>query len=376
MSLQSILVTNGIGCVILVILLINSYVVRLRRKVTDRIFTAMIFLTASACILEGLSFILDGKVFSMAYLWDLLINSYLYFCNITVSYLWCLYVDLRLYRSREHMRKNALIYGIPSFIGYIGILLNFKFNYIFTIDDSLIYHRNLTGYLYFFFAVYNLAQSVVIRQIYYKKYGQTKFFPIYMFIAPICLGAVVQVLFYGVSVVWCSVAMGLVGTFMCLQNELSYIDPLTKLYNRNYLDHILRDMSRKHSKYGGLMIDMDFFKIINDTFGHTEGDKALVNAANIISSSMPDDAIVCRFAGDEFIVLLRSGKQNDIDAAISSLRKSLTLFNEQRETMYELSLSVGSSIYDGAAETTDTFLHEMDENMYAEKKNKHAVRNC
>lgn len=63
MNLQSIIVTNSIGIAMLVVLQISSYLVRQRKLPSDRIFTAMIFLTAAACATETLSFMVDGKSF-------------------------------------------------------------------------------------------------------------------------------------------------------------------------------------------------------------------------------------------------------------------------------------------------------------------------
>ena len=113
MNLQSIIVTNCIGIAMLVVLQISSYLVRQRKLPSDRIFTAMIFLTAAACATETISFIVDGKSFFGARAAAYITNSLSYTINVTVSYLWCIYVDLRLYKQESRL-KNVLFPAFPA----------------------------------------------------------------------------------------------------------------------------------------------------------------------------------------------------------------------------------------------------------------------
>ena len=158
---------------------------------------------------------------------------------------------------------------------------------------------------------------------------------------------------------------------MSLQNELSYIDPLTKLYNRNYLDQMLNDISRKKRSAGGIMIDLDYFKSINDRFGHTVGDEALIDAARIIRHSLPAKGLAIRFAGDEFIILMLTDKEQDLIQIEEKLRKALKEFNSTEQKPYQLSFSIGHSMYQPDV-STDNFLNQMDNQMYEEKKAKHS----
>ena len=157
---------------------------------------------------------------------------------------------------------------------------------------------------------------------------------------------------------------------MSLQNELAYLDPLTKLYNRNYLDHLMNQLMYSHSHMSGIMLDMDHFKSINDTFGHSVGDEALVDTAKIITRSIPSNVIPIRFAGDEFILLVPGGSEKELDELMGLVRMSEREFNEKGKKPYRLSFSMGASIFTGTTDV-DTFLNEMDERMYQEKQAKH-----
>jgi len=79
---------------------------------------------------------------------------------------------------------------------------------------------------------------------------------------------------------------------------------------------------------------------------------------------------VIRFAGDEFILLFPGGSRNELDSAVKSLRAAVNEFNNSNKKPYAISFSIGTSIFDGNSDA-DSFLNEMDENMYEEKKIKH-----
>ena len=370
MNIQAIIVANSIGCIILIVLLVSSTLIRQRRLLSDRIFALMTGLTAIGCIMETVSFIVDGKQFKGSSQIAMTLNTLLYMDNITSSFLWCMYVDLRLYTSRKHTLGVISKIYLPYVIGVIGLIANMRWGFLFSMDENGVYHREPLGYLYFFITLFYLGVSVEMWLKYKKNARRLRFFPIMMFLLPIIAGTTAQMLFYGVSLAWCSVAIGLVGIHMSLQNELTYIDPLTKLYNRNYLNYIMNQMSYSHSHMCGIMLDMDHFKSINDNYGHTEGDNALVETAKILVRAVSPKVIVIRFAGDEFILLFSGNDRNELDKVVRELRNAADEFNKSEKKPYILSFSIGTSVFDGNSDA-DSFLSEMDENMYEEKRIKH-----
>jgi len=371
MNLQAIIATNGIGCAILLTLIISSRLVRQRKTSADRLFTAIVFLTGEACITETLTFVFDGKMFSGAEALDMALNSLLYLTNIITSFLWLEYTDLRLYRKEERLSRSFWLRIIPVIIGIIGLIANLRFEFVFSIDEKMIYHRLAAGYAYYGITALYLLASVILRSRYYAEYGKIKFFPMFIFLIPVIIGTVLQALFYGISFVWCSVAIGLVGIYMSLQNELSYIDALTGLYNRNYMNMILSEIYRRNIQSSGIMIDLDYFKSINDTFGHNTGDVALMEAASIIRSAAPEHSVTVRYAGDEFIVIARGAGRQEAEKIVESIRRGVETFNRSGGHKYLLSFSIGIGIFNGNDETIEAFLHRMDQDMYEEKKEKH-----
>jgi len=105
--------------------------------------------------------------------------------------------------------------------------------------------------------------------------------------------------------------IGTLGEFF----HLTIIDPLTSIYNRRYLDGSLKKIIRTHSRTGGslsvLMIDIDYFKKYNDTYGHDAGDDCLGMIAGALSQCViRDDDFIARFGGEEFAAVLPNTDEN------------------------------------------------------------------
>ncbi len=92
--------------------------------------------------------------------------------------------------------------------------------------------------------------------------------------------------------------------------EYSAQDALTGLFNRRYFERRLREESahaRRHKRpFSVVLADLDHFKLVNDTYGHEDGDRVLRHVAELLGSSLREDDVACRFGGEEFVLLLRA----------------------------------------------------------------------
>ena len=148
MNLQSIIIANCIGFLILLVLLVSSYMVRQRKLLSDRAFYMMCIITACSCIADMLAFILEGFTFKGARQLAILLDSVTYINNIFVSFLWTMYVDLRLYKSKDHMKKTAVLICPPAIVGIAGIFVNLKEPLVFSLDEKNVYHRGYFALAY------------------------------------------------------------------------------------------------------------------------------------------------------------------------------------------------------------------------------------
>ncbi len=370
-NIQSIVITNAIGLALLAILLISSYMTRERHHLDDRIFTLLIFVCAGGCFFEPVTWLVDGVAEPWAVFLNYFGNTYCYLCSCTCPYLWVLYVDIRLHKGRNRIKNWFPIALVPVVVVSVMIIANLFGHFMFTVDENNVYSRLPLSYLIYVLMFGQFFYSVWLKRKYQRKHGRVRFFPMAMFLVPIIVGAGVQAAFFGISIAWPSVCIGLAGIHMSLQNELSYIDPLTNLYNRTYMDGLLKSYERTGKRFGGIMIDLDYFKDINDTLGHSTGDDALAQAANLLVASSPESATILRFAGDEFVVLLADAEEDQMTQLEHAIEEAIRQFNAESGKPYQLQISMGSSLFKPGEDSIDEFQRRIDERMYAQKRAHH-----
>lgn len=157
--------------------------------------------------------------------------------------------------------------------------------------------------------------------------------------------------------------------------SLVLTDELTGLYNRRGFFNLAQQLLRiaKRGKAGILLIsaDLDGLKQINDTFGHHEGDIALVEAADIIRETFRESDIIARIGGDEFVVAMTTRPDVSSESLKARLQENLDLHNAKSARGYALSISMGIAGSDtDPTPSIDKLLIEADKTMYREKKDK------
>ena len=254
-------------------------------------------------------------------------------------------------------------------IGLLLLFINFFYPIVFSIDDENLYSREI---FYSFFLVVDYLLVINSLITYYKSKrngGLLKFFPIWVYIVPIFIGGVVQSLFYGISVIPTSIAISIAGILASLQNEMIYRDALTGIFNRAYLDYKLKKFEKRSKQdITGLMLDLNDFKRINDEFGHSVGDEALIATTKILQKAIGSHGIVIRYAGDEFIALINTQDESVTQTYIDKILRLFENYNQNSGMPYKLSASIGSHKLNLKEESVDSFINTIDSRMYEDKK--------
>lgn len=144
----------------------------------------------------------------------------------------------------------------------------------------------------------------------------------------------------------------------------SYIDELTGVYNRQYLRYFLD--SHDIEEYKILMLDFDYFKKINDNYGHSIGDKVLVFGTQLIQCELSKEDKLFRYGGEEFLVLLH--KQSDAITAAERIRKKIDeeYFIDENISI-NISLSIGVNPFPSHARNTSKAINIADSMLYKAK---------
>jgi diguanylate cyclase (GGDEF)-like protein len=154
-------------------------------------------------------------------------------------------------------------------------------------------------------------------------------------------------------------------------------DALTGLANRMLLDDRL-DRSVEHArrwgtKVGLVMIDLDHFKPVNDTYGHAVGDRLLVAVATRLRESVRTSDTVARYGGDEFVLVIENvHSREDVERAVASVHARLSPPVMDGDLKLSFAASIGISVYPDDALDASALLRRADEAMYAAKKTRRA----
>jgi diguanylate cyclase (GGDEF)-like protein len=158
-------------------------------------------------------------------------------------------------------------------------------------------------------------------------------------------------------------------------STMSITDELTGLYNRRgfitFAQQQLKVTERAKKDMLLFFADLNKMKQINDTLGHPEGDKALVEVATILKETFRESDIIGRVGGDEFAILAIDTNDETREVLIKRLRTILDTYNRLEGRKYQISLSVGISHYDPQTPSSlNDLMDQADTLMYEEKRKK------
>lgn len=153
-----------------------------------------------------------------------------------------------------------------------------------------------------------------------------------------------------------------------LLEKLSITDDLTKIYNRRKLDELLQNELNRCERFSHTftvaILDIDYFKKINDTYGHQMGDKVLIKIADILKTHMRKTDFVGRFGGEEFVIICPESDKNGTYTLIENIRKSIA--NYDFKEINKITASFGISAF-RKKDTIDSLLKRADVALYQAK---------
>lgn len=153
------------------------------------------------------------------------------------------------------------------------------------------------------------------------------------------------------------------------QSRLRYVgrhDTLTGLYNRAYFEECIDRANDSSATVQVLAADVDGLKLINDTLGHSSGDALLRKAAEVLRATCPPDAIIARFGGDEFAVLLVNYPARDVARLCKAIKEAVGSANHATPGL-TLSMSIGYATGTEQSNDAGELLKEADNYMYRDK---------
>ena len=260
--------------------------------------------------------------------------------------LWVAYVDYSLLKDRRRIIRTLQVLG-PQIVLLLGLLIwNLWSGWLFHFDDHNLFARG-KGFLFFcvwcyLFLIY--TQYLVLR---YRKLGLRELILTLLWTPMIPAAAgIFQILFDGLPALWIVVSLLLLIVLLNVHKAFVSTDFLTGVHTRRRTEQIIaKRLQTRTRSFSLIMVDVDYFKKINDTYGHAEGDCALGTVSKVLSDSIRQNDIVCRYGGDEFLVFLDGGSPSGLETVVRRIRESVDSWNASGMKEYRLSLSLGHSVF-------------------------------
>ena len=347
----------------------------------QKLFRSLLWINMGAMLFDLVQVLFNGTAYKYSYLVETISIFGYYLVYSLIAYIFTLYADYELYPDNNRFKKRAVIYSIPTVIMVVMCILSFWTGWYFVIDETNTYNR---GELFYIPTIISLGYILYILRMLtmYKRKnlletGVQKDLYKRLFIFPLspCIGSILQILLPGSVWIFPGITLAILVNYISVQNGYMARDYLTGLYNRsqleNFMNYQLKNLKKGHYFFL-ILLDLDKFKQINDTYGHVVGDEALIQAAKLLRGSCKRRSdYVARLGGDEFVIIGQCEDTEAVDMIIQRMHDVADAFNKYSKKPYKLCFSAGYVIYDGSNDATlDTLLSKADHKMYEVKNAK------
>ncbi len=374
--------SNGIFVVVLAVLLFH---LRDATKVAhdEQLFRRLLILNIIVLLADTGCWIFDGRVLGGTTLINKLVYASYYISTAVFVFLWTVYAAYKLRPQGRLKNKYISWVSLPAVVAVVLSITSIWTESFYRFDRHGVYYRGpLFGLHTAILCFYIVVSAVMaVKTLIEDKNGDLRreCTAILGFVIFPIVGGILQTAYYGLNLAWTGSSVSLMMVFISIQNRQIITDPLTGIYNRGYFTkYMQRLFGAKDTgvKWYLLVVDVDHFKSINDTYGHTVGDRALVGVTKTLweicnQNETPD--FLARYGGDEFVIVCRRNNEEEMAKFADAINRKLDVINEKGELPFIISLSIGWAAFDTERyKNTEELVAEADKAMYrqkAEKKN-------
>ena len=346
--------SSGI-CIILLSWILFFMLSDIDKQMQNVLFIKLLVADLAIIIAEIPSYLLNGVPGSASFYFNNIFSALVYALSGFVCMYWFFYLSF-IIESFDGRRKKkvsptiAFLERFPAFFLAFLSLLSPWLEFIFYVNPmtnlkyhgSLLFLQRLITYGY---TTTGCTRVLVYLIKEHSKYRAVRTFTLVSFIVFPLIGGIFTLFINGPSTVWSFFTIGLVFVFFDMRIASVSQDGLTRINNRrifdDYLAHCINEVRSTKNLYL-LMLDINKFKSINDTYGHQEGDYALILAANVLKKICADrDCFLARYGGDEFAILCWEKDDQEIYSIEKEILSSLRHQIASKKLPYTLTVSMG-----------------------------------
>ncbi|MGM9940853.1 MAG: diguanylate cyclase domain-containing protein [Bulleidia sp.] len=364
---------NNTACLIILAILLRRNLKSLDQSTEARLFQSVMIAVMAYVFIDLVTGLQENDLFVMSRSQAGLLNILFFDSSYLVSYLAFLYGEYRIGSGIFHHRHAMVLVSIPFLVLLFMTPLTLRYHFFFYIDHGGNYIKG-TYYPLLLLGAYGYLVIMGIRALF--KGIQKKNYVLHdritslstFVICPLIAGAL-QAMYTGISIICLGATIAVLQESLSHQDSLITTDSLTRLNNRTtlvqYMDRLLSHFNPETDGHIYLlMMDIDDFKMINDTMGHLEGDRALIQLAEVLKKTADRyKSLIARYGGDEFCVLLQVSDPDEKDMFISNLKECLR-DPDIVDMKFSLDVSIGCAEYTGMIYNIPDFLAAADASLY------------
>lgn len=370
----------NIFCILIVLVILYRIVKGIDMSQRQKLFIYM--LIASICLFttDLLWVFADMGILHVSIRVNYLINACYFMSTGFMGFFWFLYSEYSL-GVPILQNKTLQFFGMcPVFFLFILIACSYKTGWLFYFDANGDYQRGnlflLQPAVFYGYVLYTTIRALFMASkkenwVHREKYLSLISFTFFPFLC-----CTIQIFIPGLPLICIGITLSILIVYLQLQSQQISLDPLTGLNNRSqltiYLNNKLRHRDDNYKQIFLLMMDADYFKKINDKYGHIEGDQALKYIATALrKAGSIFDCFICRFGGDEFIVVYETDSNEDVTILINYINQALATIVEEKNLPYRLTLSIGYAQYLPEMSTLQDLISAADAQLYKVKLARH-----
>ena len=294
-----------------------------------------------------------------------------------ITYLWLQYVMVVEQAPHRERLINKFAVIFPFIVSTAVMIVMYLINPRLLLSDALELQPAYNIFLVIVPSIYITAVIVYTsRRAFAERnpFERRKHLFVGLFPLLVIVGGVIQLLALPETPIFCfcCTILMLIFYIQSMEGQIS-IDPLTRLNNRGQLLHYLTQESGGH-RDGRLsyviMLDINDFKKINDTYGHAEGDRALILIAETLkhaAAGLTPPPFLGRYGGDEFVLVVHTEDENVVMGMIVEIQRNLRERSQAHALPYPLAVSIGYAAMLQGRDSFNWCLKQADERLYKEK---------
>ena len=339
-------------------------------------FKGALLMTELVILTDALWLLMEKHVIASLFPYNYIIN-YIYFAAcVGIGVYWFLFAEYEIESALTKNRRFLVLATAPYVVMLVLFLISCFNGCVFVIGIDGSYRRGPLAILafgvpcaYLLCATMHLFGAGMRKENFVNKRRYTTL-ALYSMVT--VLSYILQYFIIGtpIPVIGLTIASFLV--YINTIERMISLDPLTRLNNRfqlvrhltNRVDHLDSDA---HLQL--MMLDVDRFKSINDSYGHVEGDKALMEIAELLRKTAAKfGCFVARYGGDEFVIVNVGKSADEVEEISDYLNELLEERNRSRRSRYSLYISIGAAEYDGSVRYIPDFIDLADRKLYEVKR--------